>query len=53
MQQTGGHLTIENDPDQEAVDVGWFALDELEKKLTHENEKRLARKVIEWARAEE
>ena len=53
LQQTGGHLTIENDPDQEAVDVRWFALDELEKQLTHENEKRLARKVIEWARAEE
>lgn len=53
LQQTGGYLTIENDPDQEAVDVRWFALDELEKQLTHENEKRLARKVIEWARAEE
>ena len=53
MQQTGGELTVENDPDQEAVDVRWFSLDELEKQLTHENEKRLARKVIEWARAEE
>ena len=53
MQQTGGELTIENDPDQEAVDVQWFSLDELEKQLTHENERRLARKVIEWARAEE
>jgi 8-oxo-dGTP pyrophosphatase MutT (NUDIX family) len=53
MQQTGGELTIENDPDQEAVDVRWFSLDELEKQLTHENERRLARKVIEWARAEE
>ncbi len=53
MQQTGGELTVENDPDQEAVDVRWFSLDELEKQLTHENERRLARKVIEWARAEE
>ncbi len=53
LQQVGGELTIENDPDHEAVDVKWFALDQLEKQLTHENEKKLARKVIEWARAEE
>ena len=53
LQQVGGELSIENDPDHEAVDVQWFALDELEKQLTHENEKKLARKVIEWARAEE
>ena len=53
MQQTGGELTVENDPDQEAVDVRWFSLGELETQLTHTNEKRLARKVIEWARAEE
>lgn len=53
LQQTGGDLTVENDPDQEAVDVRWFSIDELEAQLTHENEKRLARKVIEWARAEE
>lgn len=53
MQQIGGDLTVENDPDQEAVDVRWFAIDDLEKTLTHENEKRLARKVIEWARGEE
>ncbi|MBP6043787.1 MAG: NUDIX domain-containing protein, partial [Rhodoluna sp.] len=53
FQQTGGELTVENDPDQEAVDVRWFSLHELENQLAHENEKRLARKVIEWARAEE
>lgn len=53
MQQIGGDLTVENDPDQEAVDVRWFSIDELVNTLTHENEKRLARKVIEWAREEE
>lgn len=53
MQQVGGELTTENDPDQEAVDVQWYAVDQLEKTLTHENEKRLARKVLEWTRAEE
>lgn len=53
MQQVGGELTVENDPDQEAVDVQWFGIAQLEKQLTHENERRLARKVIEWARGEE
>ena len=53
LQQIGGELTVENDPDHEAVDVRWFSIDDLEKQLTHENEKRLARKVIEWTRAEE
>lgn len=53
MQQVGGELTVENDPDQEAVDVRWYSIEELENRLTHQNEKRLARKVIEWARAEE
>jgi ADP-ribose pyrophosphatase YjhB (NUDIX family) len=53
MQQIGGELTVENDPDQEAVDVQWFGIDQIEKQLAHENEKRLARKVIEWARGEE
>lgn len=53
LQQTGGNLTVENDPDREAEAVRWFSLDELETQLAHENERRLARKVIEWSRAEE
>ena len=53
MQQVGGELTVENDPDHEAVEVRWYSIEELEARLAHENEKRLARKVIEWARAEE
>jgi 8-oxo-dGTP pyrophosphatase MutT (NUDIX family) len=48
MQQIGGELTIENDPDQEAVDVKWIALEELSGILAHENERRMARGVIEW-----
>jgi 8-oxo-dGTP pyrophosphatase MutT (NUDIX family) len=48
MQQIGGELTIENDPDQEAVDVKWVALEELSGILAHENERRMARGVIEW-----
>lgn len=48
MRQTGGDLTVENDPDHEAVDVKWFALEELSGILAHENERRMAIGVIEW-----
>lgn len=48
MRQTGGFLTIENDPQQEAVDVQWFAIGDLLQVLAHENERRIARGVIEW-----
>lgn len=46
--QTGGDLTVEGDPDHEAVDVQWFHIDQLSTTLTHENERRMARGVIEW-----
>lgn len=39
---TGGHLTIENDPDHEAVDVAWVPLADLGKKLSFPNERRIA-----------
>ena len=48
MRQTGGELTVENDPDREAVEARWYSLEELETKLTHQNERRLARKLIEF-----
>lgn len=48
MKQIGGHLTIENDPDHEAVDIRWIPLDLLAEELTHENERRLALVVQEW-----
>lgn len=48
MRQTGGFLTIENDPQQEAIDVQWFEIDSLHQTLAHENEKRIARGVQEW-----
>ena len=47
MRQTGGELTVENDPDQEAVEARWIHISELETQLTHGNEKNLARKMIE------
>lgn len=48
MRQTGGDLTIENDPDREAVDIRWINIDLLNAELTHENERRLALIVQEW-----
>lgn len=48
MRQIGGFLTVENDPQQEAVDVQWFEVDNLHVTLAHENERRIARGVQEW-----
>jgi 8-oxo-dGTP pyrophosphatase MutT (NUDIX family) len=48
MRQTGGGLTVENDPQHEAVDVQWFEIDNLDKTLAHENERRMGRGVQEW-----
>ena len=48
MRQVGGYLTVENDPQQEAVDVQWFEIDNLHVTLAHENERRIARGVQEW-----
>ncbi|MDJ0312078.1 NUDIX hydrolase [Arthrobacter sp. H35-D1] len=39
---TGGFLTIENDPDHEAVDVAWVPIDVLAKKLSFPNERRIS-----------
>jgi 8-oxo-dGTP pyrophosphatase MutT (NUDIX family) len=48
MRQTGGFLTVENDPQHEAVEAAWFEVDELFTVLSHENERRMARGVQEW-----
>ncbi|MGG5172385.1 NUDIX hydrolase [Pseudarthrobacter sp. J1738] len=42
LRATGGELTIENDPDHEAVDVAWVPLADLAKKLSFPNERRIA-----------
>ena len=39
---TGGHLTVEGDPDHEAVDVAWVPLPELTSRLAFPNERRMA-----------
>ena len=42
MEQVGGHLTIEDDPDAEAIDVAWVPVAELDQTLTFPNERRIA-----------
>jgi len=53
FRQTGGDLTVEGDPDQEAVEARWFELEVLLSSLAHENERRIARGVIEWVESQE
>ena len=48
LEATGGKLTIDNDPDHEAIDVAWLPLREAHEHLTFPNERRIARQA--WAR---
>lgn len=42
LEATGGRLTVEDDPDQEAIDAAWYPLDEVHEQLTFPNERRIA-----------
>lgn len=42
LEATGGRLTIEGDPDAEAVDVAWVPMSELDERLSFPNERRIA-----------
>ncbi|KRE56067.1 NUDIX hydrolase [Phycicoccus sp. Soil748] len=48
LEATGGRLTIDNDPDHEAIDVAWLPLREAHEHLTFPNERRIARQA--WHR---
>ena len=43
LEATGGELSVEGDPDAEAVDVAWVPLDDLGSRLAFPNERRIAR----------
>jgi 8-oxo-dGTP pyrophosphatase MutT (NUDIX family) len=45
LEATGGHLTVESDPDREAIDAAWVVLDELGTLLAFPNERRIAREA--------
>ena len=42
MEAVGGRLTIEDDPDAEAIDVAWVPVAELDDRLSFANERRIA-----------
>lgn len=41
LRATGGRLTVENDPDQEAIDAAWVPFDTLGSQLSFANERRI------------
>jgi 8-oxo-dGTP pyrophosphatase MutT (NUDIX family) len=45
LHATGGTLTIEGDPDHEAIDVAWVPLEDLGDLLAFPNERRIAREA--------
>jgi 8-oxo-dGTP pyrophosphatase MutT (NUDIX family) len=51
MQQTGGKLSFDNDPHKEASELEWVSVSELLAKLSHGNEKRIAKMAIELIEA--
>ena len=49
LEATGGSLTTENDPDHEAEDVAWVALEDVARRLAYPNERRIvaaAREIL-------
>lgn len=47
LQAVGGELSVEGDPDREAIDVAWIPLRELDSRLSFGNERRIARAAEE------
>ncbi|MFN8074368.1 MAG: NUDIX hydrolase [Kineosporiaceae bacterium] len=47
LRATGGELSIEGDPDQEATDVAWVPMAELAALLAFPNERRIARQAAD------
>ncbi len=43
LEATGGELSVEGDPDAEAVEAAWVPLADLEERLSFVNERRIAR----------
>ena len=48
LEATGGYLTVEKDPDREAIDVAWIPLRQVQEHLTFPNERRIAQ--LAWER---
>ena len=48
LEAVGGEISIEGDPDHEAIDARWFRLDRAHEHLTFPNERRIAQ--MAWRR---
>lgn len=48
LEATGGELSIDGDPDGEAIDVAWFPLTQVHEQLTFPNERRIVQ--VAWER---
>lgn len=51
MQQTGGELSFDHDPHKEASELEWVQVSELLARLSHSNEKRIAKIAVELIEA--
>ena len=51
MQQTGGKLSFDNDPHKEASELEWVQASQLLTRLSHGNEKRIAKIAVELIEA--
>ena len=51
MNQVSGELTMEHDPNHEASELAWVKLSELINRLSHVNEKRIAKVALELIEA--
>ena len=51
MTQLSGELTMEHDPNHEASELAWVKLSELINRLSHVNEKRIAKVALELIEA--
>ena len=47
LEATGGELSVEGDPDAEAVEAAWVPVEELPSRLSFSNERRIARAASE------
>lgn len=51
MRQTGGELSFDKDPHKEASELEWVRVSELLTRLSHSNERRIARTAVELIEA--
>jgi 8-oxo-dGTP pyrophosphatase MutT (NUDIX family) len=51
MLQTGGSLSFDNDPHKEASELEWVPVAELLTRLSHSNERRIAKMAVELIEA--